>query len=135
VPPAPPISDAEPLTRFVTDDELLRASGDVHWRAFRPKPAEAELSIARISDLPDGNVWDLGETLAGATGRPVHGRADFTKPNVQAARYNGSRMTAVDDEPPTRHALITGWPVDSQARKVLAMAIAAESKQVVRLTS
>lgn len=130
--PVLPISDAEPLTRFVTDEELLRRSGEVHWRAFRPKPAEAELSIARIAELAAADVWKLGEQLAGATGRDVHGRADFKAPHVRASRDNGSRLGVVAAEPPTRHALIVGWPADTNARKVLAMSLAAVSTQVVR---
>ena len=33
----------------------------MHWRVFRPKPTEAELSIARISQLSNQAVWQLGK--------------------------------------------------------------------------
>jgi len=90
------------------------------------------LSIARISQLSNQAVWELGEKLAAVSGRTIYGRADFRRPDCRAARDNGSRLDVEPDEPPERHALIVGWPADTSARKVLAMSLAADSRQVVR---
>ena len=130
-----PISAHEPLTRYVTDSDYLgkRSPTTVHWRAFRPKPDEAELSIARITELTSEQVWHLGDAMAaGPSGRTVVGRADFGPTDVRSARVNSYRLDAVQNEPPVRHALIVGWPADGDARKTLAMLLAAASAQVRR---
>lgn len=128
------ISQGEPLTRFVTDkDHLDKPPRYVFWRAFRPKPAERELSIARIADLTAQEIWQLGDALAGTpSGRLVFGRADFSLTSVRAARINGVSLDAVPDPPPPRHALIVGWPEDGNARRALAMLLAAGANQHVR---
>lgn len=128
-----PVSDDEPLTRYVTDEEYCRTSKPVHWRVFNPRLIDSDLSIARIYGLANDAIWLLGDQLAGIpSGRKVHGRADFKLPAVVAARDNGSRLSVVPDNDPPRHASIVGWPVDRNARKALAMSLAAESVAVVR---
>ena len=129
-----PLSANEPLTRFVTDrDHFDKPPGKVHWRAFRPKSEESELSIARIHDLAIGEIWNLGQEMAGTpSGRTVVGRADFLLSHVRAARLNSSALDVVPDEPPRRHALIIGWPSDRDARKLLSMLLASDATQSVR---
>ena len=134
VPRSAPISQEEPLARYVTDDDHLnKPPGKVFWRAFRPKPVERELSVARIAELAAEQIWRLGDELAGIpSGRAVIGRADLTLLHVREARVNGVSLDVVPDEPPTRHAVIVGWPDDRDGRKALAMLLAAQSTQAIR---
>jgi hypothetical protein len=128
------ISDDEPLSRFVTDTEQLnKPPGHVHWRAFRPKPLDHDLSIARIVSMAPNEIWQLGDDMAGGpSGRTVCGRADFWAPHVRAAMINGASLSAIPAPPPPRHAAIIGWIVDPDGRKALAMVLAAEASQFVR---
>lgn len=129
---AAPISDDEPITRYITDRDYLRDGDEpyVYWRAFRPRPADQDLSIARVSGLAADAIWTLGDAFAGAGGRTVYGRADFVSPDVVAARANGAHLTVTPAEPPPRHAAIVGWPNDPNARRALAMAVAAAAAAV-----
>ena len=130
-----PITLEEPLTRFVLDREHLRpATPHVFWRAFRPKPADDELSIARIKGLPALEIWSFADASVGLPSkRSVLGRADFQLPNIRNAQHSGNTLDAIPQEPPARHAVIIGWPhVNDEARRAMAMILAAESKQVLR---
>jgi hypothetical protein len=125
--PVAPITATEALTRYITDQDYL-ASNPQAWRAFRPKPSENELSIARIEELSSPDIWQLGDSLAGKpSNRTVYGRADFRLPDVRGVKVNGQRLDAVPDDPPERHALIVDWPTDPNARKTAAMQLLAAS--------
>ena len=123
----------EPLTRYVTDSErmlLLPTKDHVHWRAFLPKTADKDLSIARIENLAADDVCTLGIELAASGGRTVYGRADFNRPQVQALTV--ARFDAVPAPPPDRHAAIVGWPEDGNARKRACMELTAVSARHYR---
>ncbi len=134
--PSPtPISPTELLTRYVLDRGHLKENDShVHWRAFRPRPVETELSIARIHDLIETGIWELGDHMtARPNSRRVLGRADFTPSAVATARNASAPLDVRADEPPRRHALIVGWPVgNEEARKAAAIVLRAESTQVIR---
>lgn len=118
----------------MTDEEHLRPKNDrVHWRVFKPKATDKELSIARIDQLATADVWELGDSLvAGPSKRTVYGRADFDLSQVRSVRVNGDSLDAISDDPPMRHAIIVGWPDDSNARKVAAMQLTANSVRHIR---
>lgn len=127
-PSAPlPITATEPLCRFIFDTANLKANGRVYWRAFRPKPTETDLSIARIEGFDEAATWRFGDEVVVTAGRTIHGRADFELPLVHKTRSLVPAMDAVPAEPPVRHAAIIGWPPnDEEARKTVCMMIAAE---------
>lgn len=124
-----PISNDEPLTRFAFDDSHVKAgAARVHWRAFRPKPSETELSIARIEHLALPSIWGLGDDVGRPSNRVAVGRADFSIPLVRSTRAVVGEMDAIPAEPPVRHAVIIGWPIgNEEARKTVSMMLAAEA--------
>jgi hypothetical protein len=132
--PVKPIADTELLTRYITDQEYLTPNSDrVHWRAFRPRPSDKELSIARIGALTVPEIWQLGDQLAGQpSNRTVCGRADLGPTEVRAVKTNGHSLDAIPDDPPERHAIIVGWPDDSNARKTAMMQLRAISVRYIR---
>ena len=130
-----PVTDLEPLTRFVTDSDHLKRQGPrVKWRAFLPRPADNDLSIARIEGLDEEAVWRLGDELAAKpSGRTVFGRADLNRQTVRGSQVLGQPDLDVQpDEPPERHAIIIGWPADRDARKNFAQELADKARKEPR---
>ncbi len=105
------------LTRYITDEDHIDwKRKEAKWRAFRPKPIDHDLSIARINDLDELGIWGLGHELAEQpSGRTVYGRADFYSPDVLAAEANGFRLRVVPAPPPARHAAIEPWHYEGRA--------------------
>lgn len=117
----------EMLARFLLSSrqfsrEARRAKAD----AFIPHP-HAELSVFRTHDLKDEAIWSLGLTVAEPSGKTLHGRAELICETVRALGFE-----AVPDEPPPRHANITGWPRnDKGAQRLRALELAALAKLVL----
>jgi hypothetical protein len=111
----------------VTDEDNLKEARQ--WRAFRPKPADKDLSIARIEGLTTAEIWLLGDELASRPShRTVYGRADFDQARVRTVVVkSGARLDVVAQEPPPRHAIIIGWPDDQNERKTICIQLAAEA--------
>jgi hypothetical protein len=104
------------LSRYVTQDDHFRPNrppaDQLNFRAFLPSPKDPdELSIARTTDLEEGDVWALGERMITAvSGRPVIARGDLSFAAITELAIGGTRPLRVKlDEPPERHALIVGW--------------------------
>jgi hypothetical protein len=121
----------------VTDDQYLTPKVDrVHWRVFNPKPADKELSVARIELLDPPGIWGLGDTLAGGSShRTVYGRADFDQMQARGIALTDGSLDVIRDDPPARHAIIVGWPDDKNARKTASMRLAAVSVRHIRTMS
>lgn len=117
----------EVLARFLLSSrqfsrEFRRAKAD----AFIPHP-HAELSAFRTNDLTDEAIWSLGLTVAEPSGKTLHGRAELV---CGAVRDLGFEV--VVDEPPPRHASITGWPRnDKGAQRLRALELAAVARLVL----
>lgn len=121
------VATEEVLARFLLSSrqfsrETRRAKAD----AFIPHP-HAELSVFRTRDLADESIWSLGLTVAEPSGKTLHGRAELL---CGAVRNLGLEVVA--DEPPPRHASITGWPRnDKGAQRLRALELAAVAKLVL----
>jgi hypothetical protein len=130
-----PISDAERLSRYVTNDEHFSvAKNTVHFRAFLPRPRDNELSIMRTEALAEPDVWALGDSVAVPSGRSVYARGDLVAPDVRASFVDPWRLSVRADDDPPRHALIEGWPPvqQSEIRKSLAQQLRANARLAVR---
>lgn len=86
-------------------------------------PLNKRLSVFRIFDLPENEVWRLGDVLRT---EPPLGRADI---KVQAFTETG--LTVEADNTPPRHANIVGWPNESSEIKLKALILA--EKALLRL--
>ncbi|HLX60179.1 MAG TPA: hypothetical protein VKX17_02740 [Planctomycetota bacterium] len=118
------IADDEDLARFITQSN--------HYNAIMAKPAaflpskERETSVSRHGRDPLERLWQLGTEAA--NGRNLYGAAIF-----KAAVIRESKLEIVSDEPPVRHAVIRGWPVDNDPelqkakQKELAIVLSAKS--------
>ena len=115
-----------PLTRLAFSKRWLVTIGEefkFRPRAFMPYRRDRhqpELSIFRIDDLTDREVWEHVTKHARRPGRDLHGRADFrlSDADVPALRL-------VLDETPPRHGNLVGWPEDKDGQLALAQELAA----------
>lgn len=86
-----------------------------------------EVSVFRISTLPDADIWTIGDEVSQQSGRTLRARADISVSVVYA------RELRVDpDEPPPRHASITGWPETESEQKLMAIELAANASLKVK---
>jgi hypothetical protein len=122
--PAP----AEIVARFILSrSHFTPESSRVNPRALEPSRQDNATSVFRTHDLDEDRIWLLGrDAVAVPRGRPLYGRADM---NSQSIRDVG--LLLVSNEPPPRHALITGWPPDKHAAMSKAQELAARATLVL----
>ncbi len=121
------IAADEPLARFVHESNKFNKSG-AKPGAFMP-PANGLLSVARHPKEPlDGLRFLAEEFLPGVD---VYGAA-----MLSAGDALNTGLSVIPEEPPPRHANITGWPTSSDpelqkaARKEKALKLASASEWV-----
>jgi hypothetical protein len=123
------VGDDEDLARFLTSSNHFNAQAVKH-AAFLPAPVDHETSVFRHGTEPRDALWAIGsrEVL-----RPFHGAAIVKTRDVKSAQ-----LDVVAEEPPPRHAAITGWPLDKDVelqkaqQKERAMLIASKAILVRR---
>jgi len=96
------VGDDEDLARFLTQSSHFNAFM-AKPSAFMPSPTDRKTSVSRHGSDPSDAFWALGRQAAG--GRNLHGAAVFKAHVVRSAQ-----LQVLADEPPPRHAVITGWP-------------------------
>ncbi|MEY4750155.1 MAG: hypothetical protein RIQ60_2369 [Pseudomonadota bacterium] len=97
------IDAAEPLSRFLTSDSQFNRTM-AKPSAFMPGPADGNTSVFRLAADPLPAVWDIADREIG-TERRVRAVAVLTAGDVRRVK-----LEVEADEPPPRHANITGWP-------------------------
>lgn len=119
------LSPSEQLARFIFSRKLYSpAKAEVKYAAFMPRrrseTSVLEVPVSRISGLPEVEIWTIGEQVGQQSGRTLRARADISVSMVYA------RELHVDpDEPPPRHANITGWPETESEQELIAIELAA----------
>jgi len=106
------VGDDEDLARFLTQSGHY-SQQRVRPGAFLPTPQDRATSVSRHGREPMQNLKSLG--LTAARERRLHGAALFKVVDVRNLGFE-----VKSDEPPVRHALITGWPwpdSDKELRK------------------
>jgi hypothetical protein len=102
------IADEEDLARFLTQSSHYNTVM-VKPSAFLPnKSSEGnyETSVSRHGREPNDRLRAIGQVVAGNS-RRLHGAALFKAQIVRSAQ-----LEVLADEPPDRHAVIRGWPLD-----------------------
>jgi len=98
------VADDEPLARFLTSRSQFN-SLMVKPGAFMPSPKDGKTSVFRHGAKPQESLLEIARAHAVGE-RTLHGVAICTAQQVRASELN-----VVAQEPPPRHANITGWPV------------------------
>lgn len=69
----PPVDPSERLTRFLLSKRQIRQDGTIRPEAFIPKPY-LELSVTRHRDASETEIWEIGNAVANAQQKILHGR-------------------------------------------------------------
>ncbi len=120
------VTDEERLARFIVRGRWIRSDQTVRPDAFIPHP-HPDLSVTRHKNLSEQELWRVGEGVADAVAKALHGRADVRASAVRRYRLE-VEPKPVRDNP--NHACIVGWPVEKPAQKIIAQQIVAECKFV-----
>lgn len=126
------VSPGEKLTRFIRyGSHFSDVTNRVRPDAFLPHKNEVDISVFRISELTEDEVWKIGQKYVQTEQRPVKARAD-----ISASGIYESNLEVIPSEPPQRHANITPLPVDNsptnrKVRRSLATKLANLSKLVI----
>jgi hypothetical protein len=115
------ISPNEVVARYLLSSSDFTVNAPrVKARALEPSPVDKYTSVFRIDGLADDEIWNMGTILvAEPRGRRVHARADITVSNILR-----SNLSVQPDEPPVRHALISGWSNEKHTRMAEAQELA-----------
>jgi hypothetical protein len=100
------VAGEEDLARFLPSSKLFNATM-AKPAAFLPSANDGETSVFRHGSEPRDVLWAIGAKHA-ARNRTLHGAAIVKASDVRAAL-----LDAIAEEPPPRHAAITGWPLDA----------------------
>jgi len=121
--PSDPTAD-ELTTRYLHQaSHFVPSRSRVKPRAFHPAPKDHKTSVFRIRGLSERQIWQIGDVyVASVVARKILARADVSVTQVQSV---GLQVEA--DEPPRRHANITGWASEkdrwmSEAQELAALA-------------
>jgi len=118
-----------PLTRLAFSKRWLITTGDglrfrpIAFMPYLPARQDPELSVFRIGDLTDREVWGHVRKHARRPGSNLHGRADF-----QLAELDAGVLKLVLDDTPPRHGNVVGWPEDKDGQLALAQDLAAVAR-------
>ena len=126
------VADEEDLARFLSSRSLFTASL-VKPPAFLPSPKDDLTSVFRHGAEPRDNLWQIGQTVV-PTDRTLYGAAVLTAKAVRDAS-----LDVCAEEPPPRHAKISGWPnvaddpeEEKAQRKELSLLLAQASNLILR---
>ena len=124
--------DGPVVTRFIINRSLrLKEAGfRLKTVAFLPKATESgrlELSVFRIDDLGEEDVWELALKHVVPSGRNVHGRGDLKRTQIETTEP--PLRLAMDEKPP-RHGSVVDWPDAKDERLALAQALVARARHV-----
>lgn len=103
------IDDAEQISRFACEKSYFRpADLSAKEKAFAPDK-DGEVSVFRIDDLTEENLWATGDEAVRARNKPAIASLEFA-----AAKVRELGLTLVIAEPPVRHAAIQDWPPEDK---------------------
>lgn len=101
------VEDEEITSHFLHFSSQFKKDKVLFGAFFPPvnlKPSQ--LSVFRIDGLSETEIWGIGETHVGKKGdAAIKARAD-----LKARHYRTQKLIISKDEPPPRHANVTGWP-------------------------
>jgi hypothetical protein len=115
------VSPDEKLTRFI----FSSTKGKIRHSVFIPKGTD--ISVYRISDLSESEVWAIGRKYVQQGERFIKARADLLAEVV----YENDLKVIPDTTPHELHANITPFPTDKSARDRIARKLALASQLVI----
>lgn len=116
------VSDDEWLARYILYRSHIRRDGSdtIKPDAFIPHP-HADLSVTRHVGLSEDRIWKIGQDVAKQRGKTLYGRADVVTSNFRSHKLD---VKADPIENNLNHAIISNWPPEKSAQKMIAIEIA-----------
>lgn len=127
--PPQSLSDDALLSRFLVRKEWIRQDGTARPDAFMP-PESLELSVTKINDCTDREVWLRGQAVATARELKLCGRAEILASIIRSRTQLDAVDAPIPEDP--MHAHIVGWPplTEKAMVKSIAQELAAAAKCV-----
>lgn len=123
------VAHSETICRFVCSrSNMSRENRRVKRTEFMPSGNPLAVSVFRITDLDDADVWKIARDSI--VGRNVHGRGDLA-----ASVVFGVGLTFDADDNPPRHANIIGWSGEKPDWMELALRLAEAARLVLPLAT
>ena len=121
--PTEPTADEVTARYLHQAGHFVASRGRVKPQAFHPARKDHKTSVFRISGLSEKEIWRFGDVYVSA----VMGRKILARAEVSVAQVDSVELRVESDEPPPRHANITGWASEkdrwmSQAQELAALA-------------
>jgi hypothetical protein len=114
------IDSSETVSRFLVQGDI-RADGTVRHGAFLPPASNLQLSVFRIYNLSEDQIWALAAEKVEPSRGFVLGRG-----NLSEAQINDNMLIVKrDEDSSSRHADIVAWPNDRDFRATIAKVLAA----------
>lgn len=118
----PPVDDEELLARFIVNSNEFRKSDEsVKPKLFMPY-SRVELSVTRLRDCTEKELWSVGEKIARERERALYGRSDV---RASACRTETLEVAADPLQDNPNHANITGYPEAKEDQLAVALKLAA----------
>lgn len=119
------------VTRYIISKSQRWKEGGFRLKpaAFLPRrnpEGRWELSVFKINDLTDREIWDLAREHVLPRGRSLHGRGDLTDTAVRATKV----LHIEFDNSPPRHGNILSWPDEIDDQLALAQELAEQARHV-----
>jgi len=118
------------LARFIFQDGHCRKKTPAKPKpgAFLPKPPSLKISALWRDGLPEGEIWNIGDLLGTVRSKQPLARADFDVAAVSEAKL----AIEPDPKPHPRHVNLSGWPIEKDEQKSIALLLCARSSLIVR---
>ncbi len=107
------IPPGEKLTRFIRYNRDFAKPNIVRHQVFLPHKKKTDISVFRISELLDNEVWRIGLEHVQTDELPVLARADLSVSDV----YDNNLKVIPDPQSHEAHANITGFPAEREENK------------------
>ena len=123
------IQTDELLARFVFSSSHFNSKRVKH-AAFMPH--KGEVSVFRVSNLSENDIWDIGVNHVGA----MRGKSPKSRADIHAAKVINTGLSVVAETSNHKlHANIIDWPEGRDDQLDLAMELANSSKLYLRKVS
>lgn len=121
----PDVGPDEELTRYLMFSRWIRADDTVKYEAFMP-PGDLELSVTRLRDASEVEIWEAGRDVARQSNRTLHGRTDLS---TGAFVSRGLKVLKDPVIANPNHAKVTSWSMEKSHQMIVAKQIAASQKR------